>query len=341
MIQSKIFKVFIIIAAVVIIIEICPWFYQSKKFNSPLSKYRRLRLCQGYCNYIIRNGQVVIAGLKGISQEVFYGPRLIHNENFICPNQGKNLLAVFCVASGPNEFERRRTIRFTWGSAVKMRKDLSIGFVVGQTNDAEVQRNLIAENETYGDVIQTNFMDDFHNVTLKVAAVLEIGYKFCSKSKFIVKIDSDLFVFLPNFIKMLKKHENVSRTLIGNIMNGSPPIRTTEPSYRKYHVSFEEYNRTYYPPYLSGGVMIVSNDISEDFFNLAMKSPYFKIEDALMSGMIAYEIMNATIIHVDKLLNFRAKDFCDFIQQKMITLHGQNNMRHFWAQNLTTRCTEN
>ena len=52
------------------------------------------------------------------------------------------------------------------------------------------------EAEIYNDIIQFNFVDHYYNLTLKSMSSVRFVAKYCSKAKFIVKMDSDNFNIL-------------------------------------------------------------------------------------------------------------------------------------------------
>lgn len=92
--------------------------------------------------------------------------------NNICPNKGSDVNLLILVTSAPTHREQRLSIRQSWGH-YGIRRDISIGFVLGRTTDQRIEDQLSAENYMYSDLIRGNFIDSYRNLTLKTISLLE------------------------------------------------------------------------------------------------------------------------------------------------------------------------
>ncbi|XP_071791638.1 uncharacterized protein [Asterias amurensis] len=95
----------------------------------------------------------------------------------------KNVFLLLLVSSLPSHFERRQAIRETWGKQrVFFGKQTVLLFTLATetTNATEVHKRVNEENERHGDIIQAEFRESFHNLTLKVV----FGLKWYSKGSF-------------------------------------------------------------------------------------------------------------------------------------------------------------
>lgn len=91
-----------------------------------------------------------------------------------------------------------------------------------------LQYEIIAENERFSDIIQERFVDSYNNLTLKSVIMLKLVSSFCTNtSKYLLKIDDDMFVNLPLIVEMLTAR-NVSTDLLqGKLICGAHPIKDT------------------------------------------------------------------------------------------------------------------
>lgn len=70
-------------------------------------------------------------------------------------------------------------MRNTWLNRDQLQEELGykikIVFVVGMTNDTAVLQRLDYEQELYGDIVQSDFIDSYQNNTFKVISSLRYG----------------------------------------------------------------------------------------------------------------------------------------------------------------------
>ena len=67
-------------------------------------------------------------------------------------------------------------------------------FCTGSTFDENIQRSLEEESQEYGDLVQGDFLDNYHNLSYKgIMGNLWVA-EFCSQAEFLVKTDDDMFV---------------------------------------------------------------------------------------------------------------------------------------------------
>lgn len=81
-----------------------------------------------------------------------------------------------------------------------------------------------------------------------------MGFKwavhFCSKVKFIFKTDDDVYINIPNALRIVKANEQVLYSAVGGeCLNKSK--RDTDPA-SKWHITPEETPSDYYPGHCSG-----------------------------------------------------------------------------------------
>ena len=88
------------------------------------------------------------------------------------------------VISAPPNFKRRRDIRRTWLRHLNDKRMMEannsvnivgFGFILGQTNDTQVQTRIEKESRTHGDILQVQIMDANISIWLSKASLSIIG----------------------------------------------------------------------------------------------------------------------------------------------------------------------
>lgn len=95
-----------------------------------------------------------------------------------------------------------------------------------RTNLCLFQNDVLLESKQYDDIIQERFIDSYNNLTLKSIAMLKIATNYClNTTKYLLKIDDDIFLNMPLFIEMLLERNNSSNLLLGKLICGARPIK--------------------------------------------------------------------------------------------------------------------
>ena len=137
-------------------------------------------------------------------------------------------LAVFIHSAGYSSgkyFDRRQALRKTWIKELKEYK-IKIYFIISLNSNQTVNEELREESDTYKDMIQFSFIDDYYNLTLKAISILRWINSKCLSVKFILKSDDDIVINSALLIDKLSEfkrgisgvlHQNalVSRNISG------------------------------------------------------------------------------------------------------------------------------
>ncbi|NXW27498.1 B3GT1 galactosyltransferase, partial [Phaetusa simplex] len=132
-----------------------------------------------------------------------------------------------------------------------------------------------AIRETWGD--ENNFKG------IKIATLFLLGKNtdwvatFCSKAKYVMKTDSDIFVNMDNLIyKLLKPNTKPRRRYFtGYVINGGP-IRDVR---SKWYMPRDLYPDSNYPPFCSGTGYIFSADVAELIYKTSLHTRLLHLED--------------------------------------------------------------
>ena len=119
-------------------------------------------------------------------------------------NQPNIDLVIFVKSAAPN-FDKRDTIRKSWGGKTRL-KDVQIQtlFTLGASKDIGTQDKIREEDNRYKDLIQGDFTDAYFNNTIKTLMSFQWAYKFCDNAKYYFFVDDDYYVSTKNLLLFLK-----------------------------------------------------------------------------------------------------------------------------------------
>lgn len=255
-----------------------------------------------------------------------------HNEN------SDEVLLLLFVKSSPKNFERRRAIRDTWGNERFTRSKLGASmrtlFALGKHPDIahqdSVQKALLEEDRAYGDLIQQDFIDTFHNLTTKFILQFHWARKYCAQAHFFMSADDDIFVHMPNLVKylqLLHSQSGAKGVWVGHVHRGAPPVRRKE---SKYHVPEELYPWPSYPDYTAGAGYVVSGDVAAKIYQATLVlNPSMYIDDVFMG--ICAKTMGVIPQHHVYFSGEGKAPYHPCIYGHMITSHGHStDVRSLW-----------
>ncbi|XP_050583105.1 beta-1,3-galactosyltransferase 5-like [Bombus affinis] len=215
-----------------------------------------------------------------------------------CPNFGREMDLVIIVMSAPTHLEARMAIRQTWGH-FGQRSDISILFMLGATMDSKVETILRKEQKTYNDVIRGKFLDSYSNLTLKTISTLEWVDSYCSKVKFLLKTDDDMFINVPRLQAFTIKHAKEKNVIFGRLAKKWKPIRNKK---SKYYVSQAQFKHAIFPDFTTGPAYLLSSDIIRKLYDAALDQTYLKLEDVFVTGIVANKL-GIKRTHANEFLN--------------------------------------
>ncbi|RWS30775.1 Beta-1:3-galactosyltransferase 1-like protein [Leptotrombidium deliense] len=209
-----------------------------------------------------------------------------------------DLFLVIFIHSAPNNFNKRQSIRRTWGNESNFNDDkIRVVFTLGAVGDTSVQRLIEKENNDYKDIVQGNFLDSYRNLSYKHVMGLKWVTYFCQNAKFVFKTDDDIFVDIFQLIFFLKGWHSemfpLRNFMSCYVITNPYPKRSVR---SKWHVTYEEYPGKYYPEYCSGWGILMSPDVVFNLYIHSRDINYFWVDDVLVSGLLAQRI---GVKHID------------------------------------------
>uniref|UniRef100_A0A8C6SU08 Hexosyltransferase n=1 Tax=Neogobius melanostomus TaxID=47308 RepID=A0A8C6SU08_9GOBI len=115
------------------------------------------------------------------------------NQPRVCNNES-DILVVFLVPVAPHHYAHREAVRQTWGAPGSDTLTLFfLGLPEESPQKSEVQGKIETESRKYGDIIQNNFIDTYHNLTIKTLLMMRWLDAHCPGTRYGMKVDADIF----------------------------------------------------------------------------------------------------------------------------------------------------
>ncbi|XP_076585756.1 beta-1,3-galactosyltransferase 5-like [Chaetodon auriga] len=215
-----------------------------------------------------------------------YHQAYARNYHFIMDNaevcKTKKPFLVLMVPVAPHDVTARDAIRQTWGKDSQIQGEVVLTlFMLGYSGGADagqVQEKLKQENLQHHDLIQSDFMDTYLNLTIKTMVIMDWLATRCPTAAYGMKIDSDMFLNIDNLVIMLQMPGiPKQKYLTGMLMWNRPVVRSKD---SKWYVPVEMYPKNTYPTYTLGMGYIFSSDLPGKFVEVSKSIKPFNIEDA-------------------------------------------------------------
>lgn len=193
------------------------------------------------------------------------------------------------IHSATKHYERRMLVRNTWGRYTVIRRFvLSHVFMVARTNDATMQKKIDKENETYGDIVQGQFMDSYKNLTYKHVMGIHWVLSNCPSAKLIVKADDDVLINVFNLVEYISKNEFRQNFLYCEIYYEGLTRRET---LNKWYVKRNVYPFDNYPTYCSGMAYLMSPDVARKLYKASETTRFYWVDDVYVTGILALKVV--------------------------------------------------
>lgn len=214
------------------------------------------------------------------------------------PAASSNIFLLLAIKSSPANYERREAIRKTWGQqrtleGAQIRRLFLVGVSPDARNAAKLNRLLWHEQHEHHDVLQWDFRDTFFNLTLKLLLFHTWLQERCPGARFVFNGDDDVFVNTDNLVSFTRDVPSEQHLLAGQVLAGTGPIRNPG---SKYFVPTQLMPSELYPPYCSGGGVLMSAFTARAIHRAAQHIALFPIDDVYV-GMCLKRAGLAPISH--------------------------------------------
>ncbi|CAB3360187.1 Hypothetical predicted protein [Cloeon dipterum] len=140
------------------------------------------------------------------------------------------------------------------------------------------QTTVEEEAMMHGDLVQGNFLEDYHNLTYKHTMGLRWAAQFCPQAQLLIKMDDDIAVDLPRLIALAPSM--VHHNMLGYVLDGLTPERHKT----KWRVSTKDWPESHYPRFLSGWLYVTTPLVAGKVLK-ALGRDFFWIDDMFITGV--------------------------------------------------------
>lgn len=236
----------------------------------------------------------------------------------ICQEDGENVLLLALVPVAAQNMERRLAVRTSWANKSLFPR-LRYAFIIGESKNKTINEQLLAENAIFGDMVQESFMDTYRNLTLKSIMGVKWAATYCSKAKFILKVDDDVIVnvhYLTKYLdQLVEKETHVTNTFLCHAHHDAPVNRSME---SKWYVSPEEYADEKYQTYCDGPAYMFTGDLALPLYQASLSVKLIFLEDVYM-GMLGNRL-NATFVDLEaRYMWWKKRSFYSFLRKNVET----------------------
>ncbi|TKR95490.1 hypothetical protein L596_009655 [Steinernema carpocapsae] len=156
---------------------------------------------------------------------------------------------------------------------------------MGDPRNVEISKKLEAENEDYGDLIITDLVDSYKNLTLKVYAGLDWFNRFCSEVQFFMKIDDDVALHVERLVHFVNtKFQRSPNQTVYCAFGDVVVIRNNS---SKWYVPPELYAPSTYPNFCIGATYMISAEAAKVIGEKTPEHPFLYIDDVFYTGIVA------------------------------------------------------
>ncbi|KAM4596407.1 beta-1,3-galactosyltransferase 5-like [Fundulus diaphanus] len=305
------------------------WFFnQSHHNNAPA--YRVHPKHKVILSTIINNTES-----PAVSGGLLYHQAYPRNYQFVMDNsevcKNNTPFLVLMVPVAPKNVAARDAIRQTWGKYGVIQGEVVLTlFMLGLDGGVDVEK-LKQEDQQHHDLIQSNFMDTYLNLTVKTMVIMDWLATRCPTTAYAMKVDSDMFLNIDNLVMMLQKPGIPKLNyLTGMLMWNRPVIRSKN---SKWYVSEDLFPDPQYPTYTLGMGYIFSNDLPIKFVEVSKSIKPFNIEDAYI-GMCMKKLGLSPTSPPDpsQFKAYNSKyDRCEFSKIITYILGSSEQLKNYWA----------
>ena len=162
------------------------------------------------------------------------------------------------IVTAPFQFAERYAIRNTWcNESYHNIKGVKCYFYSGITSNSNDNSFLKQEASLFDDIIQFDIADTYLNLTIIQLQSYNWILNHCPSMKYYVRTDADMYVNLNVVVNQIIPSLPTSFAY-GHVFRGAKPFR--DPNH-KYYLPPSVYSETYFPPFISGCMCVLSRDV--------------------------------------------------------------------------------
>lgn len=182
-------------------------------------------------------------------------------------------------------------------------------FVVGVSLNSTLNQAIDAEYFLFGDLLQGNFIDSYRNLTRKHLLGLTWAVKTCGETRFVLKVDDDIFVNYYLLERYFRIIGNDNRIFCYHQQN----MTVIRDKSSKWFVDLSEYSHKEYPSFCSGWAYISPLDVIAQWLCFANQYPLFWIDDVFITGILRQNT-KSQVCPINRLYNMHLSTLLHWLQ---------------------------
>ncbi|XP_060926976.1 beta-1,3-galactosyltransferase 2-like [Limanda limanda] len=199
--------------------------------------------------------------------------RFIVDEPQRCRQETPFLVLMIPVA--PHNRGARDVIRNTWGKETTVQGHLvSYYFLLGLSGAGDGSE-LLQESRRHHDLLQSDFMDSYNNLTIKTMVMFEWLNSHCPNTSYAMKVDTDMFLNVQNLVSMLVTAPR-HLYMTGLVSRGAYVVRDNS---SKWYLPVSAFPESTYPPFAQGPGYVFSMDLPIKILGASLQIRAVYIED--------------------------------------------------------------
>uniref|UniRef100_A0A3Q3QRK7 Hexosyltransferase n=1 Tax=Monopterus albus TaxID=43700 RepID=A0A3Q3QRK7_MONAL len=216
-----------------------------------------------------------------------------HHYSFILdePNRCRqeSPFLVLMIPVAPHEREARDRIRNTWGNQTTvLGQVVSHYFLLGLSREDDgkekLQEQVLQESQIHQDIIQSNFLDSYNNLTIKTMVMFEWLSSHCPTTSYAMKVDSDIFLNVHKLTDMLLTAPR-HLYMTGLVIRCGVVVQDES---SKWYLPGSAFPEGYYPPYVMGLGYVFSMDLPQKIVEASLHVKAVYIEDVYVGLCMSY-----------------------------------------------------
>ncbi|XP_045073047.1 beta-1,3-galactosyltransferase 1-like [Coregonus clupeaformis] len=247
--------------------------------------------------------------------------------------QEQNPFLVLVVPVAPYNMEARDAVRSTWGSqnlvfGNKVHLFFLLGLPSGERTE-QLQEKVLQESKEHQDLLQSDFIDSYKNLTIKTMVMMEWLSSRCPNASYAMKIDSDMFLNVHNLVYMLLLHSPKQNYMTGMVASGAAVLR--DPS-SKWYFPHEAFPEPVYPPYALGLGYVFTLDLPGKLVEASRHVKAIYIEDVYLGLCMRHLGIRPTNPPIDNLFQgyAEAQDRCHYMAVITTILYTHQELLDVW-----------
>ncbi|XP_047440436.1 beta-1,3-galactosyltransferase 1-like [Mugil cephalus] len=210
-----------------------------------------------------------------------------HHYNYIldepnkCRQESPFLVLIIPVTA--DNVEAREIIRNTWGRDTTVQGQVVHHyFLLGRSMERNgierLKEQVASESQKHHDILQSDFVDSYNNLTIKTMVMFEWLSTHCPKTSYAMKVDSDVFLNVPKLVDLLLKAPQ-HLYLMGIMAGGTSVVRDRN---SKWFLPISVFPEPTYPPYALGLGYVFSLDLPKKIVDASAHVKAIYIEDVYL-----------------------------------------------------------